>query len=342
MAKAPLRDFDLRDDGGNPVPVLGTSSNGLVAAAAIAFLIELDKGPVSADEYWSRICAVTRGVGDQAEIEAGELLLAADPDEVTAAMIRDLARNFVLVAVIPAEKRERRQIFKYSYHWNAKPKASRRSGNRVWAGLGFTSFRLALELNSLDSARSYHLECSAPNGVLCDSVTLPKSIDGTDPKDAVRTPVGHAYGSYGWDEAKDPADAIVRLVVDPRGLPPKVALSALALCLIFGALLAWPHAYKSLSGTVDAATALLLFVPALLIALAVRTAANDIINRLLLLYRAMAYGLSILLFFLGCLLVLHMPEAVIVTYWWTSLALSAFVGLITLAGVIRLTVSGRN
>lgn len=37
LAKAPLRDFGLRDDACNPIPVLGPASNGLVVAAAIGF-----------------------------------------------------------------------------------------------------------------------------------------------------------------------------------------------------------------------------------------------------------------------------------------------------------------
>lgn len=342
MTKATLRDFDVRDDQGAPVPILGSEANGLLAASAIAFLLSIQHGEAEAAERWSDICRVTFGTGDEAEAAAGELIMAVNPDVVTAALIRDLARNFLLVAVIPPASGDKRQILKYSYHWETKDPGSSGWTDGLWAGLGFTSFAVELEMNALDSARSYHLECSAPSGLLCDRVELPLDSSGSRPIDAQRTPVGHAHGRYGWEEAKNPTDASVSFVIDPSGLPLRVIWSAVAVTLIFASLLLVPNAYSALTLSVDAATALLLFVPALLIALGAKGPENDIVSRLLRTLRSMAYALSLLLYVAGAVLVVKAPEALVKTVWIGSAGFGLLIFLTVVSGVARLNVSGKK
>ena len=342
MTKATLRDFDVRNEQGTPVPVLGTEANALLAASAIAFLISIEQGQAAARSHWDIICRVTSGSPDDAEAAAGELIMSVAPDYLTAALIRDLARNFLLIAVIPLDTRDKRQVLKYSYHWEAKALGASGWVGRLLAGLGFASFALELEMNALDSASSYHLECSAPRGLLCDQIQLPRDSSGIAPTDAQRTPVGHAHGRYGWDEAKDPADASVSFVIDPMGLPPRVAWSAAAVALIFAGLLLVPNAYTSLTDSVDAATALLLFVPALLIALGAKGTENDIASRLLRTLRTMAYTLSLLLYMAGVMLVFKAPEEVARAAWTASGVVSLLIYLAIVFGMARLKVSGKN
>jgi hypothetical protein len=331
MSKGTLRDLDVRTDSGESLPVLGTIANGLIAAAAIAYLVSADKGFTFAQKHWILICRVTMGPKDEAERLGAELLGEVQPDVATAALIRDLARNFLLMAVVPPAVANRRQVIKYSG-----------LVKMVSAGLGFVSFDVTLEMNYLDSAHGYHLECKAPFGLLCDSVQLPPDSTKLHRTDEVRTSVGHAHGNYGWDAAKDPEDAVIRFVLDPTVLLPRVFWSAFGVTALFAALLVLPTAYSSLTSKTDAATALFLFIPALLIALGARGPENDVVARLLLTLRTMAYVLSILLFGVGVMLVLEMPEAVMEPSWWVSGIIGLVIAVLSLCGWARLKVTGRR
>lgn len=345
MAKDTLRDFDVHDDQGRSIPVLGTESNGLLAAAAIAYLIGLQSGRDTAAESWESICRVTFGAGDDAETCAGELIMTVSPNALTATLIRDLARNFILIAALAPEADPRRQVIKYSYHWESEDGIRGGIRSRInagRAGLGLRRFSLSMELNSLDSAQSYHLECSAPRGIVCTGVHLPPDRSGRAPRDTSRTPVGHAHGNYDFEAANNNNNATIQFTLDRTGLIPRVAWSALATTAIFAGLLFVPQSFEALAKSVDAATALLLFVPAILIALSTRGPENEIVAQLLLTLRILAYVNCLLLFVAGALLVLDLPEGPLRVTWVISGIVSGITFLLSVAGITALNVGRKG
>jgi hypothetical protein len=345
LAKDTLRDFDVRDDQGRSVPILGASSNGALAAAAIAFLLGLEPSKIDVSAQWDHICDVVFQRGADAEMAAGELIQTfVVAEAATETLIRDLARSFLLIAVLEVESRDRRQILKFSYHWESGPSplSAGQFFRRIGAGLGFNAFSLDVDLSHFDTPESFHFECSAPNGLTCIGVHLPNDERGNEVVDSTRTMVGHAHGTYDFEQARHDGTAIVRFELDRSGLLPRVALSALAVAVIFLTLLLVPGSYASLSDEVDAATALLLFAPAILIALGTRGSENDLVSGLLRTLRWASYLLCACILVSGALLVLGATGDTVRLAWITSFGTSLGILALTFSGIVRLNVRARD
>ncbi|NKX55385.1 hypothetical protein [Arthrobacter mobilis] len=121
---------------------------------------------------------------------------------------------------------------------------------------------------------------------------------------------------------------------------------------LFGLLLLTPGAIPALTDQEDSATALFLFIPALLVALNARSQENFITAGVLLTLRLIAIGLSLLLVLAGALVVLTPQpaegqdttgfEPVITTYWWIAIILSTGAAIILLSGYLNLVVGKRE
>jgi hypothetical protein len=128
LTKEPRRSFDLRDEAGASVPVLGRGQNGALAhiallGAASDALPELP--PAGALEMLAAdLRRVVFGDADQAEAaiasmsgsaEAGDQWLSAIlNDAAVQSLLNSLWRNYVLFAVLP-EGGPNRRVLKYSY-----------------------------------------------------------------------------------------------------------------------------------------------------------------------------------------------------------------------------------
>jgi hypothetical protein len=335
MAKSNLRDLDVIDDEGRAISILTTHENATLSGSAIAFLISITEGDEVASAVWPLIWDIASADADTAEVAAGELIMQVNPDVVTATMIRDVARNFILMAVIPPEALNRRRIFKFSYGWEAGRNVSQDSWwTSLRASTGHHSRTLGVELNSLDSARSYHLECAAPAGLLCEELRLPRDETGAEPVDDQLSTIGHAFASYDIDSGS--GQAKIRFVLERGGLLARATWSALGVTAIFIALLVLPGTFDSLSKSVDAATALLLFVPAWLIASGARGPENDILARLLAPLRALSYVLALVLIVAGAMLVLGVPENVMTICWLVGMCIGGASFALTSTGQIHL------
>lgn len=232
---------------------------------------------------------------------------------------------------------------------------ARRLGHHVRAGVGWGSFLVRVNINSLSSTRSYHLECPAPDGLLCARVELPPTASGTNDERLV-TPVGHAHGAFGSTSggmgSRETPTARVYFILDRTRLLPRVMWSAIAVAALFGLLLLIPGAITALTDQEDSATALFLFIPALLVALNARSQENFITAGILLTLRLIALGLSLLLVLAGALVVLTPQpaegqsttgfEPATMIYWWTGFILSTAVAIILLSGYLNLIVKGRE
>jgi len=227
--------------------------------------------------------------------------------------------------------------------------------HHVRAGVGWGSFLVRINIHSLSSTHSYHLECPAPDGLLCARVELPPTLWGRN-DDRLVTPVGHAHGSYGAQPRgkhhPDAPTARVYFILDKTKLLPRVMWSGIAVSALFGLLLLIPGAIPALTDQEDSATALFLFIPALLVALNARSQENFITAGVLLTLRLIAIALSLLLVLAGGLVVLSPQpvegqnatgfEPVITFYWWGAFILSAAMAIILLSGYLNLSVRGRD
>ncbi len=346
MAKRPLQGFDIVDADGRPIPILGSASNGLLAAAAISFLVwmTLEKDLVKVQSLWPRICDVAVNSSALASLQAEKLLTELNLSGIATLVIRDLAECFLLIAVLPAESAGVRQVIKYSYHWETGDRASwfARTLNVTVAGLGLRRFTMSVDIGATDTARSYHLECLPPEGLVSAGMELP--IDGSGHlQESVRaSQVSHAIGHYPLYQTPGTQTAVVKFNLDSVGLIARVFWASVATFALFGVMVWVPGVYRTLSSSVDAATALFLFVPALLVALNVRGRENVIVGRLLLPLRTVTIMLSLMLFLGGGLLVLKVPESLTESLWWVFLGLSGFSTVVTAVGLIRLKVMGRG
>lgn len=181
LVKERRRAFDLRDEGGAAVPVLGRSQNGELALAAMFSVASAAMPGRVADEELEAIVAELRHiVFDPPELarHAFERLLgggavegsaraAIATDQTCRALLDALWLNYVLCAVLPANGPNRR-ILKYSYAEDMG-----RPGSASWSER-FSSGRLAYQLWYPDRrvflvscpgawrARSFHAEVVIP------------------------------------------------------------------------------------------------------------------------------------------------------------------------------------
>ncbi|MGO4298756.1 hypothetical protein [Leifsonia sp. RAF41] len=350
MSKGVLRDLDVSDDTGRALPVLSTAENAQLAASALAFLVKFEHGVTVATEYWARLNAVVSGSEPESRELAQVIVDELKLDVLAAGIFLDLASNFILATVLPATASNVRTVLKYSSHWEAGIASPympwwKRKPSEFWtrlrAGTGHKSIRLWVSLYAVEYVDSYHLEVNAPDGLLCSRIEMPPDKNGNLPLDTDRTPVGHVHAHY--DPVHRPAGpAVVRFALDQAGPLGRTALIAGSMCVLFAIFLFWPSAQTDLREGLDAATTLLLFVPALLIALNARGVESEFVRWFLLPLRVLSGGLSIVLVIAGGLLVMRASDAVNTAYWWAALVGSAAVFVLTFSGLVRLKVGAKG
>lgn len=341
MGKRTLRDLDVSDDAGRSVPILGSRSNGLLSAVAMAFVVfaTLDRDIARTRAHWPRVYEIATLPPPEAAAVVDALLKDVQLDEFIARVFRDFADCFLLTLVLPTQRAASRQVLKYSYHWEISPIKS--MFLRVASGFGWRPFEVGVELGALYSTSSYHFECAVPSGLIASKVTLPIDRFGVAREVYGDTQVAHANGQYDFGTDRDER-AVLKFDLDKTLLLPRVLWSSLAVCTLFTLMLVLPGVYQSLISQRDAATALLLFIPAFIVALNARNPENVIVGGLLLPLRIYSVGIALSLFLSGAIIVLD-EDAELTRSWWLGSAIFAGLGFVaTLIGWIRLCVGGRR
>jgi len=353
MAKQSVRDLDVRDRDGRPLPVLGTEANGLVAAATIGVLVEaLGKKKTGVDDaaLWELTVSIAMSTSAAAAKELARLFDRVELDEVAKGIIADFAHNFLLIAVLPLDSVGLRQVVKYSYHWekgvsphrDTLGNAIRDVAQSISAGFGLSSYTLGVDVNGLENSRSFHFECPAPHGLTVHSVRLPTDDSFSEPTDLTATGVGHAHGHYSRSSAGLGKLIYVDLRLDPAGLLPRVMAGAIGVFILLASLVAFPSLYVALMEAAEGATAVLLSIPALLLGLNARGTENKLVSRMLIPLRLAAVVLALLLFFLAGLLVLGTSIAIAINLIATGMLFSIALVALTTVGYYELNVSGRK
>jgi hypothetical protein len=339
IGKDTLRDFDISLLDGRVLPVLGRAENG---SAALAALTSELVGPAGfqCHSIMSALAQIVFGNPADAIPLVEELLdfgtvsgvsisSPASISQFGARLARDLAENFLLIALVPDSDLEARQVIKYSFHWQVRLKSSNETRlNRFLMLGGWSSVPLELELSGPDSAASYHLEVHAPPGLLTAGLSLPAG-SGSQPVGADETldVVAHAHAGY----VEPPAGpALLQLVVPITGIRALTTLVLFYTAAVMGLALGLPNAKNALLDASDGAAAILLAVPAVVVALLVRPGENAIAASVLLPFRMMVLACSTALVGVGASIVGVLHDPYLPTLWW-SVGILAAVGFLYLA-----------
>ncbi|MGY1985389.1 hypothetical protein ACI792_04110 [Blastococcus sp. SYSU DS0669] len=306
ISKAVMRSLDVSDSGGASLPVANTAQNGEVAWAALCHALSQVTDPLPGQLVKS-LAEIAQGAPAAAALQAEDLLSTGqvdgvqvfDPQAVPAAvgdLVRDLADNFLMLVLLPANDVGTRQILKYSFHWRSVPEANTTWLNRVLTAFGFSSAEYSLEAHGASWAASYHLEVHAPPGLTSTGLELPPREAGGAPagQDLTVDPVAHVHGSYPDQPPLEPR-ARLQLAVPFPGLRATALLVSLFSAVIFVLEQVLPGAPEALRDAGDGAAALLLAAPAIVLALLSRSGENILEARLLFPLRAVVLGCALLL-----------------------------------------------
>lgn len=201
LSKRPLRNFDLRDEGGEAVAVVGKEHNGLVAHSALLaharFAIRNTGSPEPSAGLTKTLETIAKEPPGDAAIAINELLeRAADGDresrlvlghEAAQVLIRDLAENYILLAVL--NDVQGRRVLKYSYE---EPLTLAPSSTHE--RLGWSPLSVSIDVPAAAGPASYHAEVVVPEAVriletvMLDETDLLLADEGESDRAAVHAP----------------------------------------------------------------------------------------------------------------------------------------------------------
>lgn len=346
--KGPMRDLDVVDDEGRPLPVLGAAEDGALALAALEFAFSAD-GLAITPALHEVLKSIVHGGAEESLRKAEALLTAGTPRPITplsdsersritpasGALLRDLAASFVLIALVPVDRMRDRTLLKFSYYWRTD--MLDQGWARIVAGaFGLRPVAIDLPVRGAGDAASYHLEVHTPAGLVSEELQLPSAGRGAGGhRDLVLGPVAHAHGRYparpgeadDSDDARDQPAAWLTLGVARRGPKTVAALISLFAFMFFGLGVTLPGAMAVLRGESDPSgvvdpSALLLTLPAVLVGLIGGAREHGVASVLLMPIRTAAIVCSILLVVAAASLTFELRDPWFMAVWNASLVLA--------------------
>jgi hypothetical protein len=331
LAKQPLRNFDLRDEGGRTVPVLGRGHNGEIAHNALLGAAGFAAHQADRPSLTPRTVADLRAIaiGDQSEAAAttGAMVRAAeegDPeletlldDGWTFFLLSLLASNYILLAVLADI--DSRRILKFAY--DEALEDSRSAWQRLSQGLGAAELTFNVDVPGAVRATSYHAEIVIPqelritDAVLYDVDDL--TIYGSD-TDADR---GAVYASDLEPSAR--TALFVELRAERAGLP-TIALAVGAVTaslLILGAIVFEPDPQ-----TAGPPVSVLLAASALFAGAVAQRGEHNLVQRLFSPLRAVLFGTGIAALAAAATLAFNASDDTIDLAWKISAAATTALG----------------
>lgn len=247
LTKEARRNFDLRDEGGAAVPVLGRQSNGELAhIAVLRAALEALSGEVEPDTFElleGDLAQIVLSPPEQAEAALGFFIGSAEEgdslrtkiweSDTCRNLLETLWANYVLYAVI-APGGANRRILKYSYGDDLTPpqKGDIRErlsptyfGERVWR----PNRRLFLvQCPGAWRARSFHLEIAIPEELRVETAAL-VDIEAETPISNVEDNVNRAslYATHSIDREEE-TGAFVEIAPERQGRAFQAALTGIA------------------------------------------------------------------------------------------------------------------
>jgi hypothetical protein len=275
--KGVLRTFDMRGPSGEPLPVLGRSEykprlvDVLMGEIADAIQPDVRRDALCEalgtvlDADVDRALDVAKELVSHGTISGRPALVPGNLSDYSSQLILKLASVFVLIALVPSEYAGKRVILKYSHHLKLQPHGVGRL-KRLLGAAGLRTLKVRFALSNPTGSASHHLEVGIPAALTCIRLAMP-SLQGVDrnTQDLVAGEVVHAVAAYPDDPD---GDAVVELRVPWAGLRATTFLVAMItfVTLLLGEFL--PGAQNALLAAKDGAAALLLALPAVVLALA--------------------------------------------------------------------------
>lgn len=342
LAKRPLRNFDLRDESGGSVPVLGRDHNGPLAHSVLVKVVnrplrqvgreapsdeliaDLEQVVFGSPEEADRVIASMR----RAEKEGDQERQAILADDATVFLLADLADNYLLVGL--CDDVSRRRVLKFSYEEafeTAKPDVLER--------LGWRPLLVGLDAPGASRGASYHAEVVIPEELRLEASFLYDDETGRTFADDGNADRAALYA------ARVPLGARTKLLF---GL--KAERTSFP---IIGAAIAWINAFLLLAGVLvgdldperaDSAVAVLLAASAVFAGAIARSGEHRVVQVFFAGPRLLLVVASLSALVAGGALAYGLSSSAICTIWWVAAVVCLVVAsMLTVTALIASPIS---
>lgn len=337
LKKQALTDFDLRDEGGNSVPLATRRENGLAAWSVLvehADLILRDESLTLRSSIVSDLWRLVICYAEEADHVVGQLWnrrnasrerLVLREDKQFSGLARHLANEFMLIVPMKHDPGNRR-ILKYSYverfPWPTLSIAKR---------LAWLPVTLEFPVPALGESESYHFEVTAPPGLVIAKAELRAGAEILT-KSTKTGGVAHLYFPHERERPK--ARPVAGVSVQPA-TPGVIRSSLIFMFLLTGLLLLFALRLREVKD--DAALAVLLAVPGLIALFVVRPREHDLTTRLLLTIRLLVISAAFLPLGAASILAIDAAAATVRDMWYAMTAFAAVCLFLLLVATARLS-----
>ena len=356
MSKGTLKAFNMVDSNGQPAPIIGRSEYSEIMTDALIYELRTALQDPEADGPAVRKALTVILDRDAAEAEPVAIELVTfgtykglriiDSDlisDYTAGLLLDLIEYYLLIALIPASHAGQRQVLKYSHEavhdlHNAGP------FRRLLLAAGLSALTVEFSLSHPSASASHHFEVVMPSRLDCESLEMP-GLGTPDRNSADLNPLGvaHAVGKYeanpNLGSPLSGAELTVR--VPSRGLRGLTSW----ICLLTGAILLLglllPGAQDALLDARDGASAMLLAIPAVVVAVVASRGEHAMVASLRRPLRETAIGCAVLLLACAASIVGGLEEPWRLALWWSGATWAVLAGVTLRAHELHGFVSGR-
>jgi hypothetical protein len=298
----PLRDLQVLDPLGNPMPLVPSEMVEACLADGIAALLAAGKSWISSAEEAAKLDQALRHAEHPRTFFRACLDVSMDSDgfrnsrgfahlQAAVDLARFAAEQKMPTVLLSADFADQECVIRYSYCADFDPCGVgrvRRLKNMVrclGAAFGMATYQAYVPLPDLRRIGTYHLEMPTPHGLVAQTLEIrtgdgKSRTSGIGLPDKSRSPVSHVRATLSPTAPKEDQGAVLRLIVDPLGNLPLTLGTASLLALVFFLLLAikLPSATPehlpmmaldawSERGIASAGTSVLLFGAAALLAL---------------------------------------------------------------------------
>jgi hypothetical protein len=352
LKKQPLKNFDLRDEGGRVLPLLSREENGKIASAILVYLAEFildnqkpkqkindsvkselnDIAMRGARQARAALSNLASGHGTGSHHQRTILWASA----VMRVLATDFASNFILMTPIEASAGDRR-VVKFSYEQTIQPMQLSPFRHPLrWAGIAAMPY--AARIASLGTAGSYHLEIAIPDDLFFISAGL-YAGGGTLPLAGAERSVARAH-LYSQGMSRDtPGIAVTYLRVRSSIVLETLLASSVTSAVIgTGLFLHWRGVHPS----PDALTALVVILPAAFSVFLVRPGVHPVVLRLVTGLRAGILLSAVLSFVAAGTLAVTLSGRARLLIWSGLFAVSAAVWLVSVIAYIRAVTAERH
>lgn len=247
LGKERRRNFSVRDESGGAVPVLGQSSNGRIAAAALRFGVEFAAGERVSREAEVRLEKIVSHPGEESYPAIYEFLNEQFEgngselgwifgDSYLTGMTAGLVNEYLLIAEV--DDLSSRRVLKVSFEEIVGTLARR----TLLESLGLRPLTMSIPVYGPESSTSYHVELVVPEELKFELVALrdrftrePFAIERDVDRAALHTP---------WVDEQGDWTVVVRIRMERLGFPTQALLASSFTSAVLSAGL-WAEAFSN-------------------------------------------------------------------------------------------------